>query len=73
MCELQNNCGFYIYLRSTNRIPAELNCPKVEPRECPRYKVRVGKINNVIAKKIYNVDGDVYKHELPISHEEARM
>ncbi len=73
MCEIQEKCGFYIYLRSTNRIAAGLDCPKENPLNCPRFKVKSGQVPMKLAQKIYGTSGNIYKHELPISMEESSM
>lgn len=71
MCEKQKNCGLYNYLIENGKLAVGTNCPKPNPKDCPRYQFHNGK-DVEQARRVFGVE-NVYTHKLPLSREEMLM
>jgi len=71
MCEKQTKCGLYLYLTEVGKIKSGQNCPKPDPKECPRYNFDNGG-NVEKARSVFKVD-NIFTHNLPLSYEETEM
>ncbi len=73
MCEIQNNCGFYKHLIELKKIPAGSDCPKPDPKQCPRYRYKTGEVPLTVVQSVFNIVTNPYTTDLPLSQEETKM